>query len=530
MGETFLTCWTPLRPDAWVGSPARTLPFPLEEEGCRLYKFARQGLWHSLKALGLREGDAVLTPAYHHGSEVGVLHKAGIRCAYYEATESLAPDPDELESLLEPETRALYLIHNLGFPQDAPRWRSWCDERGLLLIEDVAMSWLAGLDGTPLGSWGDVAIFSPWKTYGLPDVGAAIARVPLPELDPTREVAASLIVRGHGKWVAEHLAWVADLATRDQPVSGFSAEIEFDTFDPEAAPSRLSIFMLRRLARGDAAAARRDNYSRLLEGLGDWAAPGFDHVTPEACPFVFPIETEHKDGLLRALAARQVRALNLWSIPHPTYPVGRFPAAARRRATTVGLPVHQELHPEDVDRMIEIVLSYGTGEEPTATRAREPRVPDTIELKEGDEAPDFELPDQDGRPVRLSDFAGRSVVLYFYPQADTPGCTAQACALRDRSPELSAAATTVLGVSPDRPDELKRFADKYGLPFPLLADERHEVAELYGVWVRRSRFTRRSGTQRTTYLIGPDRRIDRILRNVDPRAHDSLVLVEMAGR
>ena len=529
MGDTFLTCWTPLRPDAWVGSPVRVLPFPLEEEGCRLYKFARQGLWHSLNALGLREGDAVLTPAYHHGSEVGVLHRAGIRCVYYEATESLAPDPEELESLLEPDTRALYLIHNLGFPQDAPRWRSWCDQRGLLLIEDVAMSWLAGLDGTPLGSWGDVAIFSPWKTFGLPDLGAAIARVPLPEVDSTREVAASLIVRGHGKWVAEHVAWVAELGGRREPAGSFCMETEFDAFDPDAGPSRLSAFMLRRLATNR---RRRGPAGELPPVARRAGRPGRARLRPPDAGVV-PVRVPARDGAEGGAPAgtrgpQRPRPRPLVD-PHPTYPAVRFPAAARRRATTIGLPVHQELRPEDVDRMIEIVRSHD-GEELSPERPKGAAVPVTAELKEGDRAPDFELPDQDGRPVRLSDFAGRNVVLYFYPQADTPGCTAQACALRDRSPELAAAATTVLGVSPDHPDELKRFADKYGLPFTLLADERHEVAERYGVRVKRGRFARRSGTQRTTYLIGPEGRIDRILRNVDPRAHDSLVLVEMAGR
>ncbi|MGH2982051.1 MAG: DegT/DnrJ/EryC1/StrS family aminotransferase, partial [Solirubrobacterales bacterium] len=94
----------------------------------------------------------MLVPAYHHGSDVGALVEAGLRCRFYDAGERLEPDPAELEGLLGGRTRALYLIHHLGFAQDAPRWRRWCDERGLLLIEDAAMAWPAELDGRPLGS------------------------------------------------------------------------------------------------------------------------------------------------------------------------------------------------------------------------------------------------------------------------------------------------------------------------------------------------------------------------------------------
>src|SRR5690349_15161605 len=101
----------------------------------------------------------------------------------------------------------------------------------------------------------------------------------------------------------------------------------------------------------------------------------------------------------------------------------------------------------------------------------------------GDPAPDFELPDQDGNAVRLSALRGKSVVLYFYPKADTPGCTVQACGVRDHQSDYERAGAVVLGVSPDPVRRLARFDGKYSLGFPLLADEDHAVAEAYGVWV-----------------------------------------------
>ena len=146
-------------------------------------------------------------------------------------------------------------------------------------------------------------------------------------------------------------------------------------------------------------------------------------------------------------------------------------------------------------------------------------------LNEGDEAPDFELEDQDGEPVRLSSLRGSPVVLYFYPKADTPGCTTQACGIRDRSDEYDAAGAVVLGVSPDEPKKLRKFADKYSLPFTLLADTDHAVAEAYGVWVEKSMYGRTYwGNQRATFVIDPDGRIATVLPKVSPKTHDDEVL------
>src|ERR1700730_18532414 len=103
-------------------------------------------------------------------------------------------------------------------------------------------------------------------------------------------------------------------------------------------------------------------------------------------------------------------------------------------------------------------------------------------LEQEDLAPDFELPDQDGRVVKLSDFRGQPVVVYFYPKADTPGCTTQACGVRDHQADYARSGAAVLGISPDAVADVKRFHEKYGLNFPLLADEEHAVADLYGVW------------------------------------------------
>ena len=135
-------------------------------------------------------------------------------------------------------------------------------------------------------------------------------------------------------------------------------------------------------------------------------------------------------------------------------------------------------------------------------------------IEPGQEAPDFTLADQDGEPTTLSALRGAPVVLYFYPKADTPGCTTQACGIRDRRADYERAGARVLGVSPDQPPALRKFADKYGLDFTLLADPEHEVAELYGVWVEKRMYGRTyMGVQRATFVIGQDGRVIDVIRS-----------------
>ena len=127
--------------------------------------------------------------------------------------------------------------------------------------------------------------------------------------------------------------------------------------------------------------------------------------------------------------------------------------------------------------------------------------------------------------MRLSDHAGNTVVLYFYPKADTPGCTTQACGIRDRGDEYEAAGAVVLGISPDEPAALRKFADKYGLPFTLLGDANHEVAERYGTWVEKTMYgKKRWGVQRATFIIDPDGTVAHVIPKVSPKTHDDEVL------
>jgi peroxiredoxin Q/BCP len=150
-------------------------------------------------------------------------------------------------------------------------------------------------------------------------------------------------------------------------------------------------------------------------------------------------------------------------------------------------------------------------------------------LAEGDKAPDFALPDQSGETVRLKDLRGETVVLYFYPKANTSGCTAQACGVRDRKADYAAAGARVIGISPDAVEDVDKFAGKYDLDFTLLADGDHAVAEKYGTWVEKSMYGNRyMGVQRATFIVDAKGKIARVFPKVQPKKHDDLVLKALA--
>jgi peroxiredoxin Q/BCP len=139
-----------------------------------------------------------------------------------------------------------------------------------------------------------------------------------------------------------------------------------------------------------------------------------------------------------------------------------------------------------------------------------------VKLAPGAKAPAIALPDQDGNKVKLSDFKGRKVLVYFYPKADTPGCTTQSCALRDVSDDIGD--TAIVGISPDTPAKQKKFDDKYVLGFPLLADTEHKVAEAYGVWAEKSMYGRKyMGIVRSAFLIDEKGKIAEAWYKISPK-------------
>lgn len=149
-------------------------------------------------------------------------------------------------------------------------------------------------------------------------------------------------------------------------------------------------------------------------------------------------------------------------------------------------------------------------------------------LKVGEKAPEFSLPDQDGKSHSLADYRGQWVLLYFYPKDDTPGCTKQACAIRDSLSSFKQLSAVVFGISVDSVASHRKFADKYELPFTLLADENKEVVTMYGVWGKKKMMGKEfDGTIRTSFLINPDGIIEKVYEKVDPEGHADMVLADL---
>jgi peroxiredoxin Q/BCP len=148
-----------------------------------------------------------------------------------------------------------------------------------------------------------------------------------------------------------------------------------------------------------------------------------------------------------------------------------------------------------------------------------------MSVQEGEAAPDFSLPASGGRTVSLAALKGKPFVLYFYPKADTPGCTKEACAFEGALPELGKIGVTVVGVSRDGIGPIEKFAEKYGLTFPLASDEAGKVSEAYGTWVEKNMYGRKSmGMERSTFLIDKDGKIARIWRKVKVEGHAEQVM------
>ena len=146
----------------------------------------------------------------------------------------------------------------------------------------------------------------------------------------------------------------------------------------------------------------------------------------------------------------------------------------------------------------------------------------------GDKAPDFELQDDQNNTVRLSDYRGKTVILYFYPRADTPGCTKEACAFRDDYSAYEERGVVILGASPDTVTKQAKFKEKYNLPFPLLADPDHELAEKYGVWGLKKFMGRESmGVLRTTFLIDDQGQVIEVFEKVRPAQHSAEILAAL---
>lgn len=356
-----LAIWPTLSPEVYFKKPTHWLPFPLDQAHCRTYSLARHAIFNACHALELTSEDTVLVPAYHHGSEIEALLKAGVKTRFYEVQTNLEPDINALETLLTPDVRALYLIHYLGFPQNATKWRKWCDEKNILLIEDAAQAFLTTWKGQPVGSFGHMGVFCLYKTYGIPDGAAVVTTTTLSKPTANTTTGTWRTFKRHINWLSARNSLFGFVQLQIEPFvywikkqTGRPDE-EFELGDPETPPSKMTLHLLPKLLDEQTSQRRRNNYQFLLFHLGQHVPYPFSTLPEGASPFAFPLQIQNAKLFLKRLRRFGVIGLLFWFYNHPSLPTENFPKSMELRSQLIALPVHQELTQNELQQIVDAV-------------------------------------------------------------------------------------------------------------------------------------------------------------------------------
>ena len=344
--------------------------FPFSHPRYYDYYFGRNAVWHGVRQIGLGERRRVLMPAYHHGVEVEAILQAGCQVDYYRIDLRLQIDLEDLEKKITPETGMVYLIYYLGFPHPIEEIVGLCKRRGLLLVEDCALSLFSEIDGKPMGSFGDLGIFSFHKTLPLPNGGGLVVnrtdRPPLaPRTGPPLVSTLSHLAGGimnrfkmshpttgtllHG--VSREFA--ATLLKIGKVHRTSVANMEFNLDKVDWGMSALSKAILQTIDAAEVVSRRRENFNYVLDRLDCRDRFIFDALPPGVCPLFFPLLVEEKERVCRDLLARGIETVNFWGISHPSTPKGAYGDIEHIRAHLLELPIHQALHQGHLDYMIE---------------------------------------------------------------------------------------------------------------------------------------------------------------------------------
>ena len=371
-----VTVYLPLFPrDLW-GPPNRgdaVLPFSAPRAW--YYFLARNAIYHGVDLLGLRPGDEVLMPAYHHGIEVETLVAKGLGLRFYGVDEAMDVNPDEVRSALRPATRALYAIHYLGFPSPIAALRDIAKGAGIPLIEDCALALYSNSPDGPCGSFGDIGVFNLYKSLPTPHGGMLVAnREDLPAPPPTVEPGSlstgayvvnrlldGLMMSG---WPGGPAAAEAARAIARRLKHGVRAEtLPIDTGDLDLGVIDFGVRqvtrdIVRRAGPERIRRIRRENYSRMLERLRDGCRVVRPELPDGVCPLSFPIFVRDKEAVYERLLAEGVESVNMWSRRRPQVPEGAFPATEFLRKHCLELPIHQGVKPGHVDFIAERALRH----------------------------------------------------------------------------------------------------------------------------------------------------------------------------
>ncbi len=341
---------------------ARSVPvFPLEAPGVYFYYFARNAVWTLARILHLDQGET-LVPAYHHGVEIEALLDAGAVLRYYRVGPKMQVDPDDIAKKITSKTRAIYLIHYLGFPGPVEQVRKIADEHHIAFIEDCALALLSKLDERPLGTFGDASIFSLYKTLPVPNGGAlcmnsgsplGIPESPKPPWTSTFSHLATSLLQNYElrlgglargvRRATSRLGDAANVTTRVRRIATGTQHFEREHANLGMSSISRKIAWAQDFAR--IVENRRRNYFFLLGQLREIAPPIFTELSPGVCPLFFPLYIPRKEEVMASLARRGVEAINFWSYGDPSCPIGEFPDVDDLRRKVLEIPIHQDLDP-----------------------------------------------------------------------------------------------------------------------------------------------------------------------------------------
>lgn len=377
-------------PRARESSGERLLP---ERPGSRvLLTFSATGaLYQAAVALGLGRGDTVLIPAYNCGHEVEPFLRTGARVRFYRVRSDLAIDTEDLLAGIDASTRAVLVTHYFGFPQHIDTLRSICDARGLVLIEDCAHALLSRRGAEPLGTVGDVAVFSLRKTLPLPHGGALVCHDPAIELPPELPAPprlstwVKLLERYQKGWLMPHgggpravgrAAFLAtrllvDVARSARTIAAACGRPQFDpddeSFDFPLEPLRTgmapqAVAVLKAARAQQIVDVRRRNFEALLAASSgfDGCVPVFRELPAGVCPLYFPVRAERSEELVVRLQRAGISAVEWWSIRHDAVPWDAFPEASSLKDEVVAIPIHQDLGRPHLERIIEVLRAQVT--------------------------------------------------------------------------------------------------------------------------------------------------------------------------
>ncbi len=363
-GRRFLPCLPTLRPSLLTPRlRAGPAPFPFSEPDLRQYYFARNGVFTAARALGL-EGGEVLVPAYHHGVEVEALEAAGVVPRFVRVDGRMRLDLEHLEASIGPRTRALYVIHYLGFPQPMAEILGIARRHGLRVVEDCALALLSWEDDAPLGARGDAGIFCLYKSLPVPNGGVLVLNGPLDVPGPARKAPlGSTLSHAAGSFLA-HLAHrygpggealregirrtgrAVRFATGTRALS--TGTMHFDPDEADVGMSRLTELILENLDYDAIVATRRRNWSFLDARLRGTSKQVSLELPRRACPLFYPLFCKDKESVAALLLARGIETVDFWREGHPACPPEAFPEVAALRRGVLELPLHQDLTLDDM--------------------------------------------------------------------------------------------------------------------------------------------------------------------------------------